>query len=71
MAISMQEEDRIAKQRADEVFDALSDFEKLSLHRDGTAFTTYEDLGDLVCGWLQHAARVWAHARDAEMERKR
>ena len=47
------------ERRADMVFDGLSDFEKFSLWRDGTAFTTYERLGDEVCAVLKRRARAW------------
>lgn len=48
-----------AESRADAVFDALGDYERGQLAAFGTAFTTYEGLGDDVCACLNRRARAW------------
>jgi len=49
----------IAREEADKIFDALSDYGRWRLSREGTAFTTYEEHGEDVCAALNHRARVW------------
>ena len=56
---TLTEGDDIDQSRADEVFDSLDDYGKFELARCGTAFTTYEELGDNVCSWLNARARAW------------
>lgn len=62
----MNYEERQDQAKADEVFDALDDYSKGQLAALGTAFTTYEDLGDNVCRWLNARANSW---RAAQMTR--
>lgn len=58
-----------AQKKADEVFDALDDYARLEIVRCGTAFTSYEDLGDEVCAWLNARARSWYAARETRAGR--
>lgn len=56
---TMDEAERAAQRRADEIFDALNDYERGVLAQQGTAFTIYEEEGDEVCAWLNARARSW------------
>lgn len=47
------------EKRADQIFDSLDDYAKFSLWQHGTAFTTYEDLGEDICAVLNRRARAW------------
>jgi hypothetical protein len=52
------------ERRADEVFDPLDDYARDQLCSWGTAFTSYEGLGEDVCAALMRRARAWRVAKD-------
>lgn len=56
---TMDASDRADQHTADAIFEALGTYERGQLAALGTAFTTYEDLGDNVCKWLEARARSW------------
>ena len=55
-----------AERRSDEVFDKLDVYERFEIVRGGTAFTTYEELGDDVRACLERRCRAWFAAREAK-----
>lgn len=61
--------DKQAQQKAEEIFEGLSNFERNQLHVWGTAFTTFEDHGDDVCAWLRHIARRWMVSQERKAHR--
>ena len=44
---------------AEEAFEAISPYERIQLHRYGTAFSTWEDRGEAFCAELASAAATW------------
>lgn len=59
----MNAQERADQKKADKVFDALDDYGKGQIAAYGTAFTTYEDLGENVCRWLNARANAWRAAK--------
>jgi hypothetical protein len=58
-----------AERRSDEVFDKLDVYERFEIVRGGTAFTTYEELGDDVRACLEsleRRCRAWYAAREVK-----
>ncbi len=62
--------DAAAEAQSDIVFDGLDDYARLCLAEHGTAFTTYEDLGDDVCKCLERRARAWLTANYDEQGKR-
>lgn len=62
--MEIEEGDVEAEKAADEVFKNLDNFARSEIVRGGTAFTTYEELGDHVCRCLERRCRAWYAATE-------